>query len=99
MSRRQFVWDPAGRACSTGCLSPVLSPMAFFTDPERDLHETLGLTVLALVALRLVWGLFGSRHARFSDFPPSTSAALSQLREMATGLQTRPCRAFPRWAR
>jgi len=84
MSRRQFVWDPAIRLFHWLVAGGFIAN-AFFTDPERDLHETLGLTVLALVALRLVWGLTGPRHARFSDFPPSPSAALGQLREMATG--------------
>jgi cytochrome b len=37
------------------------------------------------VVARLVWGLIGTRHARFADFPPNPSAAMGQLRDMATG--------------
>jgi len=33
-----------------------------------DLHQATGLGIAALVALRLLWGLVGSRHARFSQF-------------------------------
>ena len=33
-----------------------------------DWHQTAGIVVLALVLYRLLWGLFGSTTARFSDF-------------------------------
>ena len=34
----------------------------------RLLHVSLGYTMAGLVAFRIVWGLIGTRHARFSDF-------------------------------
>ena len=43
----------------------------------RDVHVMLGYTVLGLIGFRLVWGLIGSRYARFSEFAagPSRIAA------------------------
>ncbi len=34
----------------------------------RMLHVTLGYTMAGLVVFRIVWGLVGTRYARFSDF-------------------------------
>jgi len=43
----------------------------------RDVHLLLGYTVAGLIAFRLVWGLIGTRYARFSSFlfPPGRLAA------------------------
>jgi cytochrome b len=35
------------------------------------IHLTFGYTLAGLIAFRLVWGIIGSRHARFADFLPS----------------------------
>lgn len=51
--------------------------VAFLSAGHSDkVHEAAGYTVLVLVGLRFIWGLVGSRHARFSDFVyrPSTVA-------------------------
>jgi len=58
---------------------------ATLTNPETALHHYIGYAVLGLVGLRLVWGLIGTRHARFSDFRPSFHGALQHLCDMATG--------------
>jgi cytochrome b len=51
----------------------------------RLLHVTLGCTVLALVVLRIAWGLFGTRHARFGDFVRGPGAALRYLGGLVRG--------------
>jgi cytochrome b len=51
----------------------------------RLLHVTLGYTLGGLVAFRLVWGLVGSRHARFSDFVRGPRAVLRYLGALLRG--------------
>jgi cytochrome b len=51
----------------------------------RLLHVTLGCTVLALVVLRLVWGVVGTRHARFGAFVRGPGEALRYLGGLVRG--------------
>ena len=47
-----------------------------------DAHLYSGYSVLGLVAFRLIWGIFGTRHARFRNFmrgPRALLAGLGQL--------------------
>ena len=51
----------------------------------RLVHVTLGYTVMGLVAFRLVWGLVGTRHARFGDFVRGPRAVLRYLGSLLQG--------------
>jgi cytochrome b len=84
MPSRIFVWDIVVRLFHWSLVA-AFAANAFLTKPGKDLHQTVGYVVISLVAIRLVWGLIGTRHARFTDFPPSPTSAIAQLREIATG--------------
>ena len=47
-------------------------------------HEWLGYSALAVVALRIAWGFFGSKHARFVDFVLSPSSVLRYAQDLTT---------------
>lgn len=72
------VWDPLVRLVHWGVAGGVLLNAAF-TDPEKQAHEAVGYVVVGLVVTRLLWGLVGSRPARFSAFPPNPVAAIRHL--------------------
>ena len=78
---RQRVWDPFVRVFHWSLVGSYL--LAWATAEEWDLlHERLGWFLLALLGLRLAWGLIGTRHARFGDFvrgPGEVRAYLGSL--------------------
>lgn len=51
----------------------------------RLLHVTLGYTAGGLVVFRLLWGLMGTRHARFADFVRGPRAVGRYLRSLVGG--------------
>ncbi|WP_299841311.1 cytochrome b/b6 domain-containing protein [uncultured Paracoccus sp.] len=78
------VWDPLVRLIHWS-LALVILLNGFVTDPEGELHETLGYVALALVLTRLCWGLIGPRPARLISFPPSPARALRHLGALRAG--------------
>lgn len=51
----------------------------------RLAHVSLGYTMAGLVAFRLLWGLVGTRHARFTQFVRSPGAVARYLASLARG--------------
>ena len=77
-----FVWDRFVRVFHWSTVALVAT--AFIFD-NRWLHETAGLIVLPLVALRILWGFVGPAHARFADFLARPAAILAYLRAVHAG--------------
>lgn len=78
------IWDPFVRIFHWS-LVLLFAANAFLTDDESKAHEYVGYAVAALIAARLVWGLIGPQHARFSSFTPTAAAVTAQLTDVATG--------------
>ena len=55
------------------------------TERWRLVHVTLGYTMAGLVAFRLIWGLVGTRHARFASFVRGPAAVLRYVRSLPSG--------------
>lgn len=51
----------------------------------RLVHVSLGYTVAALVLLRLLWGVVGTRYARFGDFVRGPRALRHGIRDLPAG--------------
>ena len=78
------VWDPLVRVTHWTIAALVIGELTVI-DEDWALHRWAGYAVLALVLLRLGWGFVGSRHARFSAFPPSLKAARAHLAGLMRG--------------
>ncbi|WP_416882139.1 cytochrome b/b6 domain-containing protein [Marivita sp.] len=78
------IWDPFVRVFHWALVAGFAAN-ALFTDDESKLHEWLGYALVALIAARLLWGLVGSRYARFGSFWPTLSKVTAQVSDMATG--------------
>lgn len=50
-----------------------------------QIHELSGFTILTLVLFRVLWGIFGSTHARFSDFVRHPRQAIEYARSLRQG--------------
>lgn len=51
----------------------------------RLLHVSLGYTMGGLLAFRILWGLLGTRHARFASFVRGPAAVMRYLRSLLSG--------------
>jgi cytochrome b len=74
------VWDPLVRIFHWSLVG--LFAFAFLTGDEWDkAHETAGYAIIGLIVFRIVWGLVGSRHARFTDFIYGPGTVLGYTRD------------------
>jgi cytochrome b len=85
--RSVLVWDPLVRLIHWGVVLMVLINAAI-APHDSALHLWAGYVMLVLVGVRLVWGVIGTRFARFSAFPPNPARALSYFRDMRKGDKT-----------
>jgi cytochrome b len=66
--------------------------IAEFADDDSEIfsyHMLVGLLLVALVGLRLIWGLVGSRYARFSSFRLRPAKLLTYFTDLLKGRSAR----------
>lgn len=81
--RPAVVWDLAQRLAHwTLVLAFALAWLTAESERWRGVHMAAGLTVGGAAAFRLLWGVFGSGHARFADFVSGPSRVLAYLRSL-----------------
>jgi cytochrome b len=74
------VWDPLVRLFHWSLVASFA--VAWLSDAGKSVHIAAGYVVLALIAIRVVWGFVGSPYARFRAFVPTPRQLLAYLRSM-----------------
>lgn len=74
------VWDPLVRIFHWSLV--LTFTIAYVSGEEfASLHLYSGYAVFGLILLRIVWGVAGTRHARFSDFMYRPAVIAAYLRD------------------
>ncbi len=75
------VWDPLLRFFHVA-LALCFLIAYIMEDTMLQLHLLVGSILFGLIIFRLYWGLFGTEHARFSDFIFSIKQIMHHLRSL-----------------
>jgi cytochrome b len=82
--QRTLVWDLPTRTFHwLLALSFAGAYVTAESERLRDLHMLLGYGAFGLVGFRLLWGVVGTRYARFTAFPLSPAAVAGYLKSLA----------------
>ena len=81
MTEKHLIWDLPLRIFHWSFAITILA--SWYTSEQEgemvELHMQLGFVALALIAFRILWGIIGPKHARFSQFIPSPKTLISYL--------------------
>jgi len=80
--RRVAIWDLPTRLFHWTLVVLFVVLWITGTRGPLDLHMAVGEVVLAMLAFRVAWGFFGSRHSRFADFVVGAREARAHLAEI-----------------
>jgi cytochrome b len=82
------IWDPFVRIFHWSLVASFA--VAWLSAEDwRALHEWAGYAAGSLIAFRLLWGIVGTRYARFRQFVRSPSAVIGYVRDIVTGREAR----------
>ena len=84
MKKEIRVWDPLVRISHWGLV--LAFGIAYFSgDEENNLHIVAGYVVFGLIGFRILWGLIGTRFARFSNFVYSPGSVIKYIKDSVAG--------------
>ncbi|AXA42970.1 cytochrome b/b6 domain-containing protein (plasmid) [Rhizobium leguminosarum] len=82
------VWDPVVRLFHWTIVTACILNL-FLLEEGKYWHRVTGYVVAAAIALRIVWGFVGTKHALFSDFFPTPTRVMRQILDILRGAEQR----------
>jgi len=83
MTKKHLIWDLPLRIFHWSFACTILG--SWYTSENKgeyiELHIQLGYVAIGLLLFRVLWGIIGPKHARFSQFIPSPRSLFSYLRK------------------
>lgn len=81
---RHTIWDLPTRLLHAMFILGIFTAFAIanlanFDDGSFDRHAIVGLILLVVLALRMLWGILGTKHARFDSYVLSRSKLVQYL--------------------
>jgi len=90
VTEKHLIWDLPLRIFHWGFAVTILA--AWYTAEQGsdlvEIHMKLGFAALALITFRILWGIIGPKHARFSQFFPTPKKLIAYLRPSKTDKST-----------
>jgi cytochrome b len=79
-------WVTAELGLDNWTVDVALGPLSFGWDVSwRQVHFALGYWMIGLLFFRILWGIVGPRHARFTSFLPSPARLFRYIRASLAG--------------
>ncbi|MBT4518780.1 MAG: cytochrome B [Halieaceae bacterium] len=78
------VWDPLIRVFHWSLVFFFI--LAYATEDDwMTVHSYAGYCIAGLILFRLIWGVIGTRHARFTDFITTPSNVIGYMKQLPAG--------------
>lgn len=78
------VWDLFVRLFHWLLVAGIISQLVT-AEEFKSVHVSVGYIIITLLILRIIWGIVGSRHARFTDFIYPPADILTYLKRLIKG--------------
>jgi len=84
LTQKHLIWDLPLRLFHWSFAITILA--AWYTSEQKgelvELHMQLGYVALGLLIFRILWGIVGPKHARFSQFIPSPKTVIHYIKNL-----------------
>lgn len=90
MLKKYFIWDLPLRIFHW-CFAITIFASWYTAENKEDyidIHIQLGYIALGLLVFRVLWGIIGPKHARFSQFIPSPKTLFAYLKKSKSHTKT-----------